>query len=132
MVYIIGKPKKTSCMHGKVPTCLIHITVASAPTNLMVVQEGPTSIRVLWTPPTPLGNTTGYRIFYSGKISGSIGVSGGAADNHLLTSLQNGAIYTISIVGTSTHFFSGHVNYPNSLPLSELPQCHNVIVSSAL
>jgi len=97
-------------------SCSIFITAASAPTNLMTVQEGPTSIRVSWTPPTPLGNTAGYRIFYSGS---SADVSGGAADNHLLTSLQNGASYTISIVGTSRHFLSEHVNYPNSLPLSE-------------
>ena len=97
-------------------SCSIFITAASAPSNLMAVQEGPTSIRVSWTPPTPLENTTGYRIDYSGS---SIGVRGGAADNHLLTSLQNGASYTISIVGTSRHFSSEHVNYPNSLPLSE-------------
>ena len=86
----------------------------------MVVQEGPTSIRVSWTPSTPLGNTIGYKIYYSGKISGSIDVSGGGANNHLLASLQNGASYTISIVGTSRHFFSEHVDYPYSLPLSEL------------
>ena len=107
------------------------ITAASAPSNLMAVQEGPTSIRISWTPPTPLGITTGYRIYYSGRISGSMDVSGGAADNHLLTSLQNGASYTISIVGTSRYFYSEHVNYPNSLPLSELLRPMYVIIRSA-
>ena len=77
--------------------------VASAPSNLMAVQEGPTSIRVSWSPPTPLGDTTGYRISYSGGSSGSVDVSDGSADNFPLTCLENGASYTISIVGTSQH-----------------------------
>ena len=46
-------------------------------------------------------DTNGYRIYYSNGNSGSVDVSGGAADNHLVTCLQNGATYTISIVGTS-------------------------------
>ena len=110
--------------------------VASAPTDLMAVQEGPTGIRVSWTPPTPLGDTTGYRIYYSGGSSGSSGsgsgsgggssgsvdVSGGSTDSHLLTGLQNGASYTISIVGTSEHLPSDHVDYPNSITLSKFLQ----------
>ena len=86
----------------------------------MAVQEGATSVRVSWTPPTPLRNTTGYRIYYNNGSSGSVDTSGGLTDNHLLTGLQNGASYTISIVGTSEHFFSDSVDYPNSIPLSEL------------
>ena len=100
--------------------------VASAPTNLMAVQEGPTGIRVSWTPPTPLGDTTGYRVYYSGGSSGSVDVSGGYTDNHTLTGLQNGASYTISIVGTSEHLPSDRVDYPNSIPLSEFLQCVSV------
>ena len=96
--------------------------VASAPTNLMAVQEGLTSIQVCWTPPTPLRDTTGYRIYYSDGSSGSVDVSGGSTDNHLLTGLQNGTSYNISIVGTSEHFFSDHVEYPNEITLSELLQ----------
>ena len=96
--------------------------VASAPTDLMAVQEGLTGIRVSWTPPTPLGDTTGYRIYYSGGSSGSVDVSGGSTHNHTLTGLQNGADYTISIVGTSDHLPSDHVDYPNSIPLSEFLQ----------
>ena len=83
--------------------------VASAPTNLMAVQEGPTSIRVSWSPPTPLGDTTGYRIYYSGVSSGSEDVSDGSTDNYLLTGLQNGESYTISIVATSQYFHSESV-----------------------
>ena len=86
----------------------------------MAVQEGPTGIRVSWTPPTPLGDTTGYRVFYSGDSSGSVDVGGGSTNNHLLTGLQNGDSYSIFIVGTSEHLPSDRVNYPNSIALSEL------------
>ena len=95
--------------------------VASVPTNLTAVQEGPTGIRVSWIPPTPLGDTTWYRIYYSGGSSGSVDVGGGSSDNHLLTGLQNGISYNISIVATSRHFFSDRVEYPNVI-LSELLQ----------
>ena len=75
----------------------------------MAVQEGLTSIRVSWSPPTPLGDTTGYRIYYSGGSSGSEDVSGGSTDNYLLTGLQNGESYTISIVATLQHLPSESV-----------------------
>ena len=42
-------------------------------------------------------------------------VSGGSTDSHLLTGLQNGASYTMSIVGTSEHFFSEEVEVNFSL-----------------
>ena len=77
--------------------------VASAPSNLMVVQEGLTSVRVSWSPPSPLGDTTGYRISYSGGSSDSVDVSDGSTNTHTLTGLVNGASYTISMVGTSQH-----------------------------
>ena len=86
--------------------------VASAPTNLMAVQEGATSIRVSWIPPTPLGYTTGYRIYYRSDgfdVSGGstdIDVSDGSTDNYLLTGLQNGNTYTIYTLATSEHFFN--------------------------
>ena len=85
----------------------------------MAVQEGPTGIRVSWAPPTPLGDTTGYKIYYSGGSSGSVDVSGGSTGNHLLTDLQDGASYTISIMGTSGHLPSNRVDNQNSIPLSE-------------
>ena len=75
----------------------------------MAVQEGPTSIRVSWSPPTPLGDTAGYRIYYSGGSSGSVDVSDGSTDNYLLTGLQNGESYDISIVATSQHLPSESV-----------------------
>ena len=95
----------------------------------MAVQESPTAIRVSWTPPTPLGDTTGYIIYYSGGSRGRVDV--GETDNHLLTDLQNGDSYNISIVGKSAHFFSERVFYPSSLPLSELLQPMYITSSSA-
>ena len=91
-------------------TVILSIPVASAPTNLMVVQEDLTSIRVSWSPPTPLGYTTGYRIYYSdGNVSDIVDVSGGSTNNYLLTDLLTAATYTISIVGTFQHLPSERV-----------------------
>ena len=74
-------------------------------------QDGPTSIRVTWTPPPPLGDTTGYRIHYTtGEgSSDSQTVSGGNTMTHTLTGLTNGETYTISIVATSNTLSSDTV-----------------------
>ena len=74
---------------------------ALAPTNVMAVQEGLTSIRVSWTPSS---DATGYIISYTGGGSGSVNV--GSTGNYPLTGLVMGASYTISIVATSQHFSS--------------------------
>ena len=74
---------------------------------MTAVQDGPTSIRVTWTPPSRLGDTTGYRIsFTGGGSSDSVDVSGGNTNSHTLTGLQNGQTYTVSVIGTSQHLFS--------------------------
>ena len=89
---------------------ILSIPVASAPTNLMAVQKDLTSIRISWSPPTPLGYTTGYRIYYSdGNVSDIVDVSGGSTNNYLLTDLLTAATYTISIVGTFQHLPSERV-----------------------
>ena len=65
----------------------------------MAEQEGPTSIRVTWTPSS---GATGYIISYTdGSSSDSEPVSGGNSNQEDLTGLQNGATYTMSIVATS-------------------------------
>ena len=76
-----------------------------------MVGKDSTSIRVTWTPPSPLGDITGYRISYTtgGGVSDSVDVSGGSTDNYTLTGLGSGEVYDISIVGTSEHFFSKSV-----------------------
>ena len=81
-----------------------HHTAASPPSGVTAVQDGPTSIRVSWTPPSPLGGTTGYRIYYTraGGSSDSVDVDGGNTNSHTLTGFTNGQTYTISIAGRSS------------------------------
>ena len=74
------------------------------PTDVTAVQDGPTSIRVTWTPPSPLGDTTGYRIsFTGGGNSNSVDVTSGDSMSHTLTTgLTNGLTYTISVTTISS------------------------------
>ena len=67
---------------------------------MTAVQDGPTSIRVSWTPSS---DATGYRIHYTSSRgdSGSEDVSGGHTDSHTLTGLVKEDTYTISIMATS-------------------------------
>ena len=70
----------------------------------MAVKDGPNSIRVTWTPPSPLGDNTGYRISYTGGggSSGSVDVDGGNTNSHTLMGLTHGETYTISIMSTAS------------------------------
>ena len=87
----------------------------------MAVQEGLTNIRVSWSPPTPLGNTTGYRIYYSdGDSSDSVNISGSFRDNYLLTDLVMDATSIISIVALSEHLHSDIVYQEANLKLGEV------------
>ena len=76
---------------------------ALPPTHVRAVQDGPTSIRVIWTSPSPLGDTTGYRISYTGRggSSDSVDVDGGNTTSHTLIGLTRES-YNISIVGTAS------------------------------
>ena len=70
----------------------------------MVTQETATSFMVSWTPPSPLGDTTGYTISYAGGgSSGSVDAAGGSTDSFSLTGLDSGETYTISLIGRSRH-----------------------------
>ena len=89
----------------------------------MAVQEGPTSVRVSWSPPTPLGDTTGYRISYSGGSSGSVDVSDGSTDNYLLTDIETTTSLSISIAGTSDHL-------PSQSLSTELGKCEKICMLS--
>jgi uncharacterized membrane protein len=71
---------------------------------MFVVLEDATSVELTWSPPSPLGDTTGYRISYTGASSSSETVTGGSTGSYLLTGLQTGETYSISIVATSAHF----------------------------
>ena len=88
---------------------------------MTAVQDGPTSIRVTWTPPSPLGDTTGYRIsFTGGGCSDSMNIDGGDTNTFLLAGLVDEATYNVSIVGTSQHLPSTTVPVPGSVILGEL------------
>ena len=71
---------------------------------MTAVRDGPTSIIVSWTPPSSLGDTSGYRIYYTraGGSSDSVDVDGGNTNSHTLMGLTNGETYTISVAGTSS------------------------------
>ena len=84
----------------------------------MAVQEGP-SIQVSWSPPTLLGDTTGYRIYYSGDSSGSVVVNNGSTDYYLLTGLRNEDTYNISLVATSQHLPSESIAADMEVTLGE-------------
>ena len=92
----------------------------------MAVQTHLTSVELTWSPPTPLGDTTGYRIYYSGGSSGSVNVSGDSTDNYLLTGLQNGDSYSISLMATSQHFFSDALI--QEVTLSKIHKHNNSVV----
>ena len=79
------------------------------------------AINVSWTPPSPLGDTTGYRIHYTngGGSSGSLTVSGGSTNTNLLTDLLRQAIYTLSITAISEHLPSTTVNVGDTIKLGE-------------
>ena len=65
---------------------------------------------MLWTPPDPLGDTSGYIITYVDTgLSDErryVNLDGGYLDNNLLNGLNNGGSYNISIRGKSQNFFS--------------------------
>ena len=58
-----------------------------------------------WTPPTQLGDITGYIIYYTNDDntdSDSVVIDSGSTDEYTLSDLQNGDTYIISIVATSS------------------------------
>ena len=74
---------------------------------MAAVRPSATTAQVTWDPPSPLGHTTGYTVFYSEILSGFnpsvTNVSGGSTDNVTLTGLFPNIEYNISIVATSLH-----------------------------
>ena len=97
---------------------------ASPPTDVSAVQEGVAAMNVSWTPPSPLGATTGYRIHYTngGGSSVSQTVSGGSTNTYLLTDLLRQATYTLSITATSEHLSSTTLTVRDPIKLGELSE----------
>ena len=68
-----------------------------------------TSAGVFWTQPEPIGETIGYRVYYTGPTSGNISVELNGDkpnNNHIITGLVNGEVYYFSVAGVSVHFES--------------------------
>ncbi|CAI8052760.1 Receptor-type tyrosine-protein phosphatase alpha [Geodia barretti] len=98
-----------------------NIEVASAPTNLMLIQTDATTIRVTWTPPSPLGNTIGYTVFYSSTGSNEAPVVREASTNEVeLMNLAEGGSYSISLVARSQHLPSSTLT--DTLDLVRVPR----------
>ena len=78
--------------------------VPSTPENVTAVVSGLTSVLMSWSESS---ENTGYIIYYwsSGGDNDSIDISN-SSTTHILTNLQNGEVYDISIVATSVHFHS--------------------------
>ena len=55
--------------------------------------------------PPYMDSVTGYVIYYDGDdgSSGNVRVPGGSTDSYLLTGLQTGVSYSVSILTLSTH-----------------------------
>ena len=70
---------------------------------MTAVQDGPTSIRVTWTPPSPLGDSTGYIISFTSDSSstGSENIDCGQTNTYTITGLNNGETYTVSVAKTA-------------------------------
>ena len=79
----------------------------SPPTDVTAVQDGPTSIRVTWTPPNPLDGITGYRISFTG--GSDVDIDDRNTNSYTLTDLTNGETYKITIVSVTP-------NKPTSSP----------------
>ena len=73
------------------------------PTGVTAVQVGPTSVTVSWT---QSGTVTEYWIYYvsaGGEDSGSAGPMDITGTSHTLDNLQDGLIYTITVIAVGEH-----------------------------
>ncbi|KAL5486438.1 hypothetical protein EMCRGX_G018913 [Ephydatia muelleri] len=76
------------------------------PTGVTAVQSGPTSVSVSWTAPISGGPVTRYDIYY--VANGGPSTSGGSttSTSYVLTNLQVGAQYNISVIAVGIYFGS--------------------------
>ena len=76
------------------------------PTGVTAVQTGPTSVNVSWTAPTSGGPVSRYDIYY--VANGVPSTSGGSttSTSYVLTNLQVGVQYNISVIAVGTYLGS--------------------------
>ena len=98
------------------------VTGASPPTNLSAQSASPTSIIVSWTPPASGATVVGYRINYQAEGSqddptshGSVDL-GASANEHTLSDLEGGVLYTITMI-TMSQYLPSTVTGPVTVTL---------------
>ena len=90
--------------------CLLPIDMylgpPALPTGVTAVQSGPTTISVFWTAPTSGGPVSRYDIYY--VANGVPSTSGGSttSTSYVLTNLQVGVQYNISVIAVGTYLGS--------------------------
>ena len=89
-------------------TCILYLTVASAPDSLSLKQDGETTVIVSWTVQTPPGDTTGYRVYYTTDNMNETSIDTNSSPI-TLTSLEPLNEYNISVAGLSEHFSSERI-----------------------
>ena len=85
------------------------------PTGVTAVQSGATSVSVSWTAPTSGGPVTRYDIYY--VANGGPSTSGGSTNStsYVLTNLQVGFQYNISVIAVGTSLPSQSANVTRTL-----------------
>ena len=85
------------------------------PTGVTAVQSGPTSVSVSWTAPTSGGPVTRYDIYY--VVNGGPSTSGFSTNSTscVLTNLQVGVQYNISVIAVGTSLPSLSANVTRTL-----------------
>ena len=80
----------------------LHTAPPDPPTGVTGVQSGPTSVSVSWTAPTSGGPVVRYDIYY--VANGGPSTSGGSTNltSYVLTKLQVGVQYNISVISVGT------------------------------
>ena len=72
------------------------------PTGVTAVQSGPTSVSVSWTAPTSGGPVTSYDIYYVANGGPSTSRGSTTSTSYVLTNLQVGVQYNISVIAVGT------------------------------
>ena len=81
--------------------CKTTFTVANPPNITLLDQTLPTTVRVMWSPPSGGTTVTGYVVHY--RTGSSVENQPSSSTSTNITDLTSGATYTISVEATSQH-----------------------------
>ncbi|KAL5486464.1 hypothetical protein EMCRGX_G018943 [Ephydatia muelleri] len=96
-------------------------TPPGPPTGVTAVQSGPTSVNVSWTAPTSGGPVTRYDIYYVANGGPSTSGDSTNSTSYVLTKLQVGVQYNISVIAVGTSLPSLSANVTRTLILCSYP-----------